>query len=84
MKLWILMPLDDLPEKHGANPWHPWYDKKFGCLVRAENEADARRFASESCSDEGEEAWLDENYSICYQLTEDGEVGEILADCRYA
>jgi hypothetical protein len=50
MKLWLLRPVDNLPDD--ANPWEPWYDKAFGFVVRAETEEGARRLATEEAGDE--------------------------------
>jgi hypothetical protein len=72
MKLWIL------EAKEGDPIWQPWYDKTFGFVVRAETEADARRFASEDCGDEGPQAWLSSEHSTCVELTPDGEPGIVI------
>lgn len=94
MKIWILKPVDGLP--NGDNPWDPWYDKCFGMVVRAESEEEARQFAHESASDENrgeflrqkiantEGPWLDPKYSTCDELSEHGEPGVLLQDIHSA
>ena len=90
MKLWLLRPVDDLPR--GDNPWEPWFDKCFGFVVRAGTESQARQFAHEEAGKENYNTfinrtisnttspWLDPKYSICTELTTDGEVGVIIRD----
>lgn len=90
MKLWLLRPVNDLPE--GDNPWEPWYDKAFGFVVRAETEEDARKVADENSGDEkrGEflrekianttAPWIDAKYSTCIELTADGPQEMIIQD----
>jgi hypothetical protein len=73
MQLWILKPIND-----NAGPWKPWFDRVFGFVIRAKNEADARGFAAEACGPEGEQAWLDETLSTCESLVNRGEPGVIL------
>ncbi len=76
MRLWLLRPVYD----GNAEPWNPWYDKTFGFVVRAETESDARKFASADCGGEGENAWLDSDYSTCEALTADGTPAVIIKD----
>ena len=86
MKLWILKPADLVLGKE--NPWEPWYDKCFGFVIRAEDEASARLAANEQAGDEvypdsGEKtAWLDPSYSTCDELQTDGEAGILMKDFR--
>jgi len=94
MKLYILRPQHDLPEDD--NPWEPWFDKCFGLVVRAKDEKQARELAHERGMDEnrGEFAgkkiaftkspWLDEKYSTCTELHEDGEAKVIIQDIMHA
>lgn len=63
MKLWILRPKDK------DKLWEPWYDKAFGFVVCAEDEAGARLQAARSPGDEGKEAWLNDKHSTCVELT---------------
>ena len=78
-KLWILRPLDS-----ESGPWNPWYDKTFGFVVRATTEEEARRIASEDCSDEGSQAWLDNGLSSCVGLNPGGKSGIIIEDFHAA
>ncbi len=88
MKLWILRPVENLPDSD--NPWEPWYDKVFGFVVRAATEKEAREMANAEGGDEkrGEflgnkianttSPWLDPKYSTCERLTQDGEAGVLM------
>ena len=88
MKLWLLRPVAGL--EAGDDPWDPWYDKCFGFVVRAETEQNARDLADESSGDENREKfgktcktyqpWRDEKYSICIELTKNGDSGIIIND----
>ena len=89
MKLYLLRPVKKL--EHNNNPWHPWFDKAFGFVVRAETEAQARELANKDGGDEtggvnhsvyrtGGDPWLDEEFSTCIELTPDGELGVIIKD----
>ena len=94
MKLYILSAREDL--KDGDNPWDPWYDKMFNIVVRAETEIEARKIAQKDSADEsrGEflggkisnttAPWLDSKYSICDELTSNGESGTIIVDVSQA
>jgi hypothetical protein len=93
MKLWLLKPREDLLS--GDNPWDPWYDKAFGFVVRAENEAEARTLANENGGDEvhtrysdAHDAkyvpWLTPRYSSCVELIADGDPGIVLQDMQMA
>lgn len=80
MKLWLLEAREDLP-KDSTNPWHPWYDKTFGFVIRAETEYQARLIATLKGDDElqgNKDAWLDSAYSTCVELLPDGELGVVL------
>jgi hypothetical protein len=81
------------------NPWRPWFDKVFGLVVRANNEAEARALAQARAGNEGlgiyrefgfgeEEialgVWLDPDYTACEALAHDGPPGVILVDRREA
>lgn len=83
-KLWILRPMPWRAEHAGVpavpSPWIPWYDKTFGMVVRAVSERSARSIAAEGCAEEGEEAWLNSDYSSCVELTPEGNAGTIMRD----
>ena len=83
MKIWILTPVDGLPDND--NPWIPWYDKSFGFIVRAETEEEARKFAHDEAGYEnrGEfsiQPWLDSKYTTCSELTGEGTPGVVMGD----
>ena len=94
MTLWLLRPVDSLPDSD--NPWHPWYDKCFGMVIRAETEDKARALAHRNGCDEnrGELSgkqiantttpWLDKNYSTCTVLHRNGNPEIIIEDVRSA
>lgn len=75
MKLWLLKPKSTAPDR-----WHPWYDKAFGFVVRAETAASARANAATDAGDEGRDAWTNEEFSTCEELTCEGEVGVVIRD----
>jgi hypothetical protein len=92
MQLWILRPQLEVLERE-AHPWTPPWDKTMGVLVRAETEEDARRLAQTKAGFEGEgiyarlgltedevaeKVWLAEKWTVCEELTPDGEAGVIL------
>lgn len=83
-KLWILRPMPVSKTPPGApltpSPWVPWYDKTFGMVVRAVSERSARSIAAEQCAEEGEEAWLNSDYSSCEELAPEGNAGMIMRD----
>lgn len=86
--LYILTPI----HISGDDPWSPWYDKCFGFVIRAKDEAEARHIAEQNAGDEnrGEflsqkisnttSPWLDEKYSKCLVLSESGDVGLVMRD----
>lgn len=78
MKLWILRPVD--VEAHTQDPWNPWYDKSFGFIVRARDEASARQIAASDCGDEGKDAWLNDLLSTCEVLEVKGAAGILMKD----
>jgi hypothetical protein len=92
--LWLLRPVDNLPDSD--NPWHPWYDKCFGFVVRANSEEKARTLAHRNGGDEnrGEfldlqvanstTPWLDPQYSTCEKLEESGISEIVISDYRSA
>ncbi len=94
MKLWLLRPVEDLPD--GEDPWEPWYDKAFGFVVRAATEKEAREMAHAEGGDENRgvfsgkkianttSPWLDPKYSTCERLIQDGEIGVLMSDYKSA
>jgi hypothetical protein len=91
MAIWLLEPLDNLPETEALNPWCPWYNKTFGLVVRAADENEARRLADEldgpirpqhlpSISDDMAHPWLHPKWSTCVQILPDGDSEVILTD----
>ncbi len=90
MYLWLLRPRSGLTP--GDDPWHPWYDKSFGFIVRAETCAEARKLADKDAGDENrgefleksiantKNPWLDSKYSTCEALTESGSSEVIMQD----
>ena len=68
MKLWVL----GLAEGEGG------WDCAYGFVVRAKDEAHARKLASEQAGDEGADAWLLPSRSTCEELTTRGEQEVIL------
>ena len=88
MKLWLLRPVENLPE--GDDPWEPWYDKAFGFVVRAETEDEARSLAHANAGDEkrnrrsSRQPWLDAKYSTCAELTAEGAAEMVIRDIQYA
>jgi hypothetical protein len=71
MKLWLLQ-VNDAQE--------PWFDRMFGFVVRAKDEAGARRLASSRAGDEGPEGWLSPAHSTCVELKADGTEEVIMED----
>lgn len=92
MKLWLLKPHKILD----PDPWHPWYDKSFGHVVRAVTEDQARALVaatgirqdvsifSHFYGDEGRDVWLSPDKSTCIELTNQGDSAVILTDMRSA
>lgn len=91
MKLWLLRPVGYDPRNPFRNPtltphnpWSPWYDKAFGFVVRAWDEASARELAAVEAGDEKAIAWLDETLSTCEELLPDGDAVIIVQDLASA
>jgi hypothetical protein len=83
MKLYLLRPIDDHPA------WEPWYDKAFGFVVRAPDEATARQMAQGAGGDEVGytntiPAWTEADMTTCVELTADGPAEVIIGDLRMA
>ena len=81
MKLWLLRPID---EDSDESLWHPWYDRTFGFVVRAQDTVVARVWAASRHGDEGGKAWLDDTQTSCEELTSAGDGGILLIDYRNA
>lgn len=59
------------------------YDIVRGFIVRATSVRQARKFAADSCGDEGKESWLNENLSTCNPITpESAGLGIVMRDFR--
>jgi len=95
MRLWLLennKALSNNPCDPACklNPWHPWYDKAFSMVIRAETEEQARGIAHIQAGDENNELdsvpapWKDPAYSTCVELTAEGEAGLIMREYRQA
>ena len=87
MRLWLLKPVDGLSDDE--SPWEPWFDKAFGFVVRADSEESARKYANGVAGEENHECkgitpWLDNGYSTCQELTDEGKEGVILQDFHSA
>ena len=87
MKLWLLQPVENLPDKY--NPFEPWYDKASGFVIRAETEKKARKIANKNGGDElgldrKDKPWLDPKLTSCRELIPEGKEQLILKDFRAA
>ncbi len=85
MKLFILYPVAGLEE--GNDPWIPWYDKCFRIIVRAKDEEKARELAQKKGADEIEgdnKVWINPEYTICEELTCEGEEEVIIQEIEWA
>jgi len=90
LKVYELRAIENLPLND--NPWKPWYDKNFGFIIRAENEKEAREIANKNAGDENrveflnsktagtKTPWLDDKYSTCSEISNNGEKGLIMQD----
>ena len=81
MKLWKLIPRDDLPEND--DPWEPRDRKAMGFVVRAQDEAQARELAHSHAYAENHSTltpWLDPDYSSCEELPADGVPAVVMCD----
>jgi hypothetical protein len=75
-------------------PWNPWYDKCFGMVIKAYNEAAARAIAQGNAGDEGHEwvkqrngnVWMDNALTKCEKIgVADDDAGDlILKHVQYA
>ena len=91
--LWVLKPhpkwypfsKDNHKIDGKGNPWEPWYNKLFRCVVRADSEVEARRLVSESGAANGtEHAWTDQNFKLCEELSGEGPSEIIVTDVAEA
>jgi len=92
MKLWLLRPI----RNKGDDPWEPWFNKSFGFVGRAASQDEARTFADAEAGDENrgeflgskiastKHPWLDEKYSTCDPLLNDGMPGVVMQDFKSA
>lgn len=58
----------------------PSYDVVNSMVVRAFDEQEARKLASEKAMDEGSYIWLEANHSYCEELTSVGESQVVCLD----
>lgn len=82
MPLFELRPQDNVSELDD-DPWLPWYDKTHGFIIRAATEQEARLLATKAGGDEVRDcrmAWLEEKYSSCTELNEEGESEVVMND----
>lgn len=93
MKLWILKPREELlndDERETDNPWEPWFDKCFGIVVEAENEARAREVAADDTSKYGwggqwgRKPYTESRYSTCEELLPTGAERVVIKDEHWA
>ena len=89
MTLWLLRPVEGLPDDD--NPWRWPYDKVHGFVVLGESEEAARAFAAASAGDEMSglsdgagkwtvhNPWLDCQLTTCVELS-DEPAGVIMRD----
>ena len=90
MKFWRLAP------RHGTlwwcvegkDPWSPHHGRAFGFVVRAHDAEEARWLADQAGGDEndaisGLRPWLDDTFSVCEELTEDGSAEVLLVNYRH-
>ncbi len=69
MKLYLL-------NRIGVVDW----DENVGFVIRANNEAQARFFASETSGGEIKSTWINDKLSSCIELALEGEQGVVLTD----
>ena len=75
MKLWLLEGIKD------RDIW----DIHVGFVIRASNEAEARRIAQDEADEEWnkeEDYWMDAQKATCEELIAEGETGVIIADYK--
>lgn len=85
MKLYLLKPVEWLPEDGQLNPREPRYDKCFGMVIRASDEPSARKLADDNAAYEN---WyshektprLDDKLSTCIELSADWEEEVIIKE----
>lgn len=68
---------------HLARKYDAHFEEMTGCIVRAKNMEDARRFAAEFAKDEGPETWLNPKLSSCECLNLSGVFGMIIYDVNW-
>jgi hypothetical protein len=85
MKLFELYPVVGLEQDN--NPWIPWFDKCFHVIVRAKDEKTARELAQKKGSDEARgdnKVWINPEYTVCEELTYEGEEEVIVQEIAWA
>ena len=78
-------------EYQRRNPWHQWWERAHGFVVRAPDEPTARRLANEQGGDEKRlpdseqicDVWLMPQFTECRILTDDGSTDVILRHFRH-
>jgi hypothetical protein len=90
MKFWRLTPRHDTLWWciEGKDPWQPHNERAFGFVVRAADQEEARWLAHQGGGEEnktleGVSPWLDENYSVCEELSPDAAAEVLLVNFRY-
>jgi len=79
MKLWILHRQSGRSTKLG-DPWLNPYGCVYSLVIRAKDEASARKAASGQCGDEGSGPWMDERFTSCDELKPSGRPGVLCRD----
>lgn len=82
MKLWLLESRDDLTMAN--DPWWRKYDCFIGFVVRSESAENARKLANELAKNDpiDRPVWLDDRYSTCTEVTQNGDEDLILASYK--
>lgn len=90
MKFWRLTPRTGTLWwcVEGKDPWSPHAGRVFGFLVRARDVEEARWLADQAGGGENEtipglRPWLDEGYSVCEEMKNDGSPEVLLVNYRH-
>lgn len=59
-----------------------YYDEARRFVVLAKSKEEARILCAKMCGDEGERVWIDEEYSKCRVLSDEGESRVVIRDFR--
>lgn len=78
MKLWLLV------AKHENPYWNRWRNKCFAMVVRAETEEAARKEASLNHAAENPAPWLDDEFTSCKELNQQGEQEVIIRNVHWS